>query len=306
MKRRQPFSELMAPTRSRHPKYGQGVARIVVDADRFLTSDELAARMLGVFRSPDYRAPALPRVGMELLELSRKSDVSFDEVIKLLEQDPMIAGRVLARAQSGAYATAVPATSLHQALVRLGLKTLACIVLEESMSLRMFRVKGYERPMEALRVHSTAVARAARLVAMRTALPHDYAFMCGLLHDVGVAACISTLSHQREKPPEWEWVKPAVQQAHDEVSAHLAELWSLPPDLCIALRAHHSLTIGGRVHPMAAAICLGDHLACELGFSNISTPSPADVAQARKALSLDDRLWSLIAAQTADALADIT
>ena len=249
----------------------------------------------------------MPTVGVQLLQLTRDPDVQFDAVLKLLEQDAMVAGRLLKIAQSPVYSAGTTINSLHQALVRLGLSTLRDVFFEAVTRMRVFRAPGYQEPMERLRKHSTATAYVARVVCRFTALSDEYAFLCGLLHDVGIAASMIALCEGRDRanpPPPFEKVWPAVRAAHERASEKLAELWMLPADVQMVLGNHHSAVIGGRFHPLAAVISTSDFIASQLGFGFEDEINPLQAQAARESLNLSNEVLRLMRKKAEQALAD--
>src|SRR5690606_13090971 len=157
--------------------------------------------------------------------------------------------------------------SFDDAITRLGLKTLGDLFLREAMTARVFRAPGFQEPMEALRKHSIVVAELARDVCRRTGFPDEFAYMCGLLHDVGSAAAILVLADvgRGETTPAFDEVSGVIQTVHEESSGVLARAWKLPEDIHLVLANHHEFYIDGRVHPLAAAVCLADGLAAQAG-----------------------------------------
>jgi putative nucleotidyltransferase with HDIG domain len=292
------------------PRYGKGEHTLDLADDALIDEDELSRRILAAFAAPDYRPPTLPSTAMELLELSRNPEVGLDDVLGLLERDSMLAGRLLRLAQSPVYAGATPIQSLPDALMRLGLRTLRDMVLEVSMNLRVFKAEQYAEVMERVSRHSAAVANLSRLVARRGGVEAEYAFLCGLLHDVGVAGVLIALGDatRGRKPPEVSVIWPAVDRCHEQAAAAMAKLWKLPQEIPQVLGVHHDVRVGGKPHPLAAAICLADELANELGLSIVPpedaqglSPSlrmlashtqadrsqPKTIERAREALRLD-------------------
>jgi len=71
------------------PGYGFGTV-VVDEQDLPLDQADLAAQMRRVFLSPTYRPPSLPKAAMDLHALSRKSDTSVNEVVRMLEQDVIL------------------------------------------------------------------------------------------------------------------------------------------------------------------------------------------------------------------------
>lgn len=274
-------------TGHRPDNYGQGVAAID-DAEQSLVDGRfLQHRLKETFASPDYKPPALPAVALELLALSRKPEVSFAAVRKLMERDPILAGRVLVVAQSAAFASAGVVRSLEDALLRLGLRTLGDIVIEAALSTRVFRAEGYTDAMRALSRHSTVVAHLARHIARRTAIYDEHAFLCGLLHDVGAAAGMIVLGERPRGEPllELDLVWPAILAEHESVSASLCRAWNLPAEVGLVVGNHHGCQIGGHVHPVAAVVHLADWVSAQLGESE-ETPGELSLAPALRALGV--------------------
>jgi putative nucleotidyltransferase with HDIG domain len=200
--------------------------------------------------------------------------VTVPQVVALIERDPLVAARLLRAAQSPLYTRSgtPPVQSLQQAALRLGIDALVQLFIEITTAVKVFRAQGYDEPMAELRRHSVATAYVARLVCRETSLYDEYAFMCGLLHDVGMAACMIVLSAERGgKPPapgslEVEW--PAIVEAHAEASSLLCSRWKLPADVVTIVGAHHTIRVGEHPHPMAAVIAIAEHLAVEMGFGD--------------------------------------
>jgi putative nucleotidyltransferase with HDIG domain len=268
---------------------------------------ELADRMRATIRSPSYRPPVLPAAALELVRLSNQPDVSFKAVQAVLERDALITGRVLQIAQSPLYNTSGTQISMQQALMRLGLKNLTQIFLETSMNMRVFRAPGYDAPMNVLRRHATATAHYARAVCRHAAFAEEYAFLCGLLHDCGVAAALMVLGDVKRgaSVPPFEDVFPAVLEIHEEVGAMLCQLWKLPPDVELVVKNHHSCTVDGHVHPLTAAIAVAEGLAAQAGFGMDGDTQPDLPPVAVSALRITDKTLALIRADGAAAIKGI-
>ena len=227
--------------------------------------DPIADRLRARFGAPGYQPPMLPRVAMQILTLSQRPEVEIEEVLRVLESDPVLAAQVLRLAQSALYARTSPIRSMRQAVVRLGLREMRNAVFEIALRLRVFRAKGYEAVLGSLRRHSTAVAHLSRLVAAEAGLDHEFAFLCGLLHDVGLAACLLVLADEDKPPLHLAW--PALDAVHEEASAIVVSLWKLPAELGAVLRHHHPGSMATAEGPYAAVICVAHLLADQVGAS---------------------------------------
>jgi putative nucleotidyltransferase with HDIG domain len=294
----------MSSAAQRAPSYGRGVVEI---EDPFVDSHEVLAQLTCAFRAPEYEPPLLPSAALTLLELVRSPDTSARDVLDVLEHDPLVAGRVLRAAQSPVYGAMTPVRTLEQGISRLGMNTMTEIFFHVSMSSRVFRAKGYEGAMDQLRLHSVAVAHVARLVCRATSLPDEYAFLCGLLHDVGIAAGLIVLADVRppQRPPPFAEVVRPVLEAHTEAAAIVCRAWRLPPDVTMVVEHHHFPRIGGVVHPMAAAVALAEQLCAQHELGDPDEGAPAlrlaerPSAELILALSLSAPQWRRLEADAA-------
>jgi HD-like signal output (HDOD) protein len=256
----------------------------------------LARMFLDAFNSPGYQPPLLPSTAIELMQIARRPDVTFPVVAGILEKEPMLASQVLRLAQSPIYRRAEPIRSLEQAASRLGLRTLADLFVQASVTAKVFRAPAYEGAMNKLRDHAVATAIVARLVCRETSHADEYAFLCGLLHDVGAAACIIVLgekygggSKKGEPASPVVPVKafwPVIAEIHEATAMKLADLWQLPADVRLVIGHHHTLVVGGMVHPLAAVICIAEAIATDLGHFLEPEVDPKQRLRAEEALRL--------------------
>ncbi len=249
--------------------YGDGRASIASGDDVLLDEEAMVETLLACLNAPDYRPPTLPSVAVELMSLSQRAEVEIDDVVKLVEQDSLIAGRILKLVQSPIYSGAAQIGSLRDALMRVGLRTLRDLVMEIAMNLKVFRSADYADTMELLRRHSTVTAHLAKLVCKYSPIEGEFAFMAGLLHDVGIAGTLLALSDRksgRKTPPALVAIWPAVDRVHQRAAEIMADHWALPAEIKLALGAHHQVILQGHPHPLAATLAIADDLAHELGF----------------------------------------
>jgi HD-like signal output (HDOD) protein len=224
-------------------------------------------------------------------------------VRELLEQDSLLAAKLVRVAQSALYNRGSAIASIDDAITRIGLHNAGDVFLQTALSARVFRAKGYDAPMEAIRRHSIATAHLARLTRRLTSLPDEYAFMCGLLHDVGMAAGLLILATDQRHPPPFAGIANAVQAVHEEASAILANAWQLPQDVELVLRHHHQFMVGNRPHPLAAAVCVADWLASEAGAALGGEVRDQTAGNAARSLGLSSRDLESLSVQARDVVA---
>jgi HD-like signal output (HDOD) protein len=293
----------MEQTRRPNDRYGRGEHELTEEELAEARGPDLEGELSRLFASPGYQPPALPAVALKVMELSRRPQVEFDEVVRLLEQDPMLAAKVMARIQSAFYQSQNPVRTLKAAVLRLGIGGLRDLVLEVALNLRVFRAPALAGAMNALRRHSLVTAHCARIVCRYAAIEGEYAFLVGLLHDVGIAAALVAVSDGKiafdRSPAGVTALWKAIEESHQSVSALVADLWKLPEELKLVLGNHHKLTIQGYAHPLIAALMVAEEWAGKLGaglsgggeeLAGLRTPidvtPPALLARAKSELRL--------------------
>jgi len=251
---------------------------------------ELQQRLLSIFRSPQYKPPVLPNIALELTDLSRKPHVSYDDVVRVVEKDPMIVASVLKLAQSPLYGGRLPVQSLKDALSRLGINMLRDLVWQVVVNMRLFRVRNYTAAMERLQTHATFTAYAARIIASRAGIAAEHAFLCGLLHDIGWCGTLIAVSESDKSPADPKTLFAAIDRMHMEAGAAMAKLWALSPEICAAIGHHHDLNRDKRpVSALVPVLVVAERFADEMDFCIEAKPEDGIVRRDRIDANLDGR-----------------
>lgn len=197
------------------------------------------------------RLPSLPSVYVEIVEATRSTEVSVEDVGEIVARDIAMTAKVLHLVNSAFFGLPRQISSPGQAVAYLGLDTIRALVL----SLHAFGqfdsspVNGFS--LDALWTHSLEVASGAKRLGLLEALPRkavDEAFVAGLLHDIGkiVLACnfqdeYSAL-HQQASQHSRAMVEAELEAFgadHAEVGGYLLGLWGLPNSVVEAITYHH-------------------------------------------------------------------
>jgi HD-like signal output (HDOD) protein len=244
------------------------------EAGEPLTDQQLWDALTRTFQRPGYQPPMLPALATDLIALPCHADVEINALLRSLEKDAALAGRVLELCGSPLHGAREPLRSLEAVVAGIGVAGLRDVVMEAALSLRVFKTTGYSEAVDRVRVHSSAVAHFARAISRFTCCDTQYAFLCGLLHDVGFSAALAALGEAprgaKLRPVVDLW--PALASLHATVSGSVATLWKLPPQIGMVLRLHHSMKVGDVLHPVAAVIALAESFACEHGLGLVPTP----------------------------------
>ena len=292
---------------SQNLDYGRG--EHVIDVE-LVSASAVSAALDATFGSPQYRPPVLPAVALQVYELSREKEVDIDAICAALETDALLSADVLRITESGVFARSTPCRSVREAAMRIGTQALRDHVFRVSLESRVFRSTHFQGSMESLRVHSVAVGTVARRVMEETSHSAEFAFLSGVLHDIGVAAGLLVFSEWQSKGryPGDELALPALMQVHAEAGEQIATLWNLPPELRWIVGAHHAGRIAGFPHPIASACVVAEAIVNELGFGlrlgmmEVDSVHPNSLAFALTSLAFDAKTYERLRRTAAEFL----
>lgn len=276
--------------KARRENYGKGSHSI--NAGGLALTNDLQAALRNTFASEGYKPPHLPRAASEIMSLSNKPNLNLDDVVKVLEEDGMLAGRILKVAASPAYAGDSRLTSLRQAVVLLGMSNLRDIVFEVSMQMTVFRAPGLEEIIDKVWKHCRTTAYISRIVCRYASIDAELAFLCGLMHDIGTAGAVMLLAGDKRVDPAAPETFAAVRAVHNLAGTAITKRWGLDFDIQHAVGHHHMLE--EPVHPLSAVICVAEHTASAMGHKMpkiLDDGAPSDYGLARHVLGFTDQTF---------------
>jgi len=195
------------------------------------------------------KLPTPSGVALQIMELTRRDDVSLSELARVVRTDPALAGRLIKFANSAMAGPRRPVVAVADAIHLLGIATVRQLSL--SLSILEQNQSGACEGFDYQKYWSGSLARgiAANALCMRTrvAAP-DEAFSCGLLAEVGTLA-LATLHPEaygellaahggRTGPGLRAQERTRFRADHTELSVALLENWMLPR-VFIGAISHH-------------------------------------------------------------------
>lgn len=252
-----------------NPNYGRGSHTLGDDAED-ANIPALEAFLASFIDRPGLDLPRPPSVALEIHHLSSKPDTTIDHIAKLVGREPILAARIVRMANSAMYRGATACTNVKQALIRVGLKSAHDLILDAAMHMTVIRAEGFDKTLEQIRRHSSAVAWLAQLVAKTMRVEAEHAFLIGLFHDIGFSVGVVALCEflKREKRPlklqsqHWE----CLLRAHENLGAKLLQKWQLSTAITTVVGRHHTLNDAGKPQTAVAVQMLGEVLAGQLGW----------------------------------------
>lgn len=147
---------------------------------------ELAGKPAQAFAGQIDRLPTLPAVAIEVLDLTRDPGVSIDQLIAVVSRDPALSARLVRLANSSVFRRGDPVSTLREASLRLGIKTVKVMALSFTLAQAIPRRDDSRFDHASFWRHSIVTTVAARTLARLVRCPYeDEAFLCGLLGRIG-------------------------------------------------------------------------------------------------------------------------
>lgn len=192
--------------------------------------------------------PALPTVVLELIKTFDQPDVDVARLAETISHDQALAARTLRVANSSFYGLASKVKTINQAIMVLGFDTVRSLVSAGAI-VHTLPGGGTHLDLAQFWRHSMATAVCARSIARRTRLNQDYAFLSGLLHDIGRLVLATRFPQQYAAAMAWRDQHDALQVDaellvlgidHQQVGLMLAETWKFPLLIQRAIGHHHA------------------------------------------------------------------
>lgn len=194
--------------------------------------------------------PSLPSVAVQILELTKDSEVSLRDIAKVVEQDQALTGKILRTVNSSFYGLAQPCGTVDRALNYLGLNTVKSLVLGFCLVDSTKGVgEGSDFSMQQYWSRTIYTATAARLLALKfRRTDPDEAFTAALFQDIGVLAAVTALGEEYTSVVAdalYKSTLPTVEKkglgfTHTEVGSALAVKWRLPQAYIDVIGFHHT------------------------------------------------------------------
>lgn len=195
--------------------------------------------------------PALPDVAMRVMRAAEDTRSSMSEVAHTISRDQALTTRVLRLANSSFYGAVRTISTVSDAVVLLGMRTLRNLAMAAScQELLAAELQGYHMGRGDLWRHSYCCALVAQSLSRRVRYPvAEEAFVAGLLHDVGKVLVSVQMRTQfniimytatKHKIPFIEAERQVIGFDHAEIGARMLEKWNLPDTLAHAVRYHHA------------------------------------------------------------------
>ena len=196
-----------------------------------LQDNPLFAAIYKDLADDDLIIPTLPKIAVAVRK-AIENDVQVRKIELLIQADPALATLLIKTANSALYLTRNAATSIEQAIMRMGLRTVKNLVTSYSLK-HLFNTehKNIKQRMKELWIQSAEVAAVSFVLAkhLRKFDP-EQALLMGLLHNVGVLPILSYAERYPDIANDEEKLDVTVKSLKAEVGEIILTKWQFSQD----------------------------------------------------------------------------
>ena len=251
----------------------------------------------------DFNIPLFPQASLRIMRITANPMVPIEEVSSVIETDQVIAAKVIKVANSPLYKTVSDTTTIPQAVMMLGMRELVNTVMAISMYSKVFRIAFFGEKIDLIREHSMGCAFLAKKMAHLFRVDSELAFLAGLMHDVGKLIVLKVVADiqgtvNKEYMPSSGLLNTTLAKFHPEIGELSAMEWSLPEQICNAIRCHHDLVSAEASAKDLVSTVLLANRAChflEIGVEREEVDDMMDFRAVLKHFDLTDREEALMA-----------
>ncbi|MEN1680765.1 MAG: HDOD domain-containing protein [Planctomycetota bacterium] len=243
-----------------------------VPPPRTITADleDLFQRLSGI--------ASFPVVARRVLEVAGKDDCTATDLLEVIEQDQVLAMKILQTVNSSYYGLPNEVADLRRAITLLGVKQVRNMAMTVIVG-RHLTLAPAGAMIDPVRMwdHSVCTAAACRIIAERTkSADPEEAYLAGLIHDSGLLVIdqklrerMPNISKRYQATRDWMAAEQEVLAFdHAQLGAYIAWRSGFPHRLVAAVDYHHSPTDAeGDIAALASVVSVANYLVSRLGRS---------------------------------------
>jgi putative nucleotidyltransferase with HDIG domain len=225
-------------------------------------------------------AKTLPHIAIKLTKLISDENSTMQDFEKMIKMDPTLVLRILRGANSPYYGLRQKVKSISRAIVVIGFNNLRNMIVTEGLK-TLFKDKNSKNAFSRnqLWLHCAAVSICSQMLMERIfGLNGEDAFLCGILHDIGMIvedqttpdlfyrAC-NTFDENPKLITEYE--KEIVGTDHCEIGYLLAKDWQLPIEVQEGIQYHHKILEHVSPSSLTGVIQLAEYIVSQMDYTAI-------------------------------------
>ena len=196
--------------------------------------------------------PCFPDVVVRIRKALDDPDAQFAQTVKIVGTEPRLAARLLQTANSAVFnPSGRQVTELRTAITRLGTRLVQSSVMAFAVQqLRLApSLRSIGKPLHSLWEESVAVAAICQVIARRTSVNPDEAFLTGLLHGMGRLYIMVRATSSREKVRIDRSLLEMIDSWHPSIGKAVLENWGFSEAMAEAVANQLDYEYGAKSPP---------------------------------------------------------
>jgi HD-like signal output (HDOD) protein len=196
--------------------------------------------------------PCFPDVVIRIRKALADPDARLTQTVKIVGAEPRLAARLLQAANSATFnPSGKPLTDLRAAVTRLGHRAVQSSAM--AFAVQQMRLapalRTIAKPLNVLWEESISVASICQVIARRTHVSPDEAFLTGLLHGIGRLYIMVRAVGKSSKLSGSQFFMEMVESWHPAIGKAVLENWGFADAMSDAVGLQGDYEHGGRSEP---------------------------------------------------------
>lgn len=236
-------------------------------SDAVESSPQSDTRIRGLLRREKYPIPELRSVVDEIFYATQGGPFNVRILASRVEQDSLITQKILSITSNPYYCGTSKIKNIISLIQRFGPAGFRCVALQAFLDTDLYKVQHpYQQELLTIRNYSLVCAHVARIISRHTGANGDLAFLCGLLHRIGMSVPLILHPNYADTPTSSQDFYLALNGAHPVFGATVAQRWGMPEEVVLAIANHGQIALEGVVSLYSATIVLAEAITQKLGY----------------------------------------
>jgi HD-like signal output (HDOD) protein len=203
--------------------------------------------------------PCFPDVVVRIRRALDDPATHLTQTVKIVGAEPRLTARLLQTANSAVFNPGgKPVTELRTAITRLGTRLVQSSAMAFAVQqMRMAPVlRSIGKPLKAVWEDSIAVASICQVIARRTTVNPDQAFLTGLLHGIGRLYIMVRAASKPDKMRSDRSLLEMIDSWHPAIGKAVLENWGFPEGMSEAVANQQDIDYGSKAAPDHADVLI--------------------------------------------------
>ena len=221
----------------------------------------------GLLRKSSIEPHPLRSIVDEVFYATQGGPFNIRTLAARVSQDQIFEEKLIQITDCPYYAGKTPIPSMAQLIQRLGPTGFRCVAMQAFLELEIFESETWQPQLLDIYRYSVVVAHISRIISRLTSVHGDTAFLCGLLHRIGMAVPLRTLPDNNSEPALAAEIWSALEICHPILGNLIVKAWGMNEDLQVAIGIYGLVYHEEKPNMLSACTLLAETLATQLGFS---------------------------------------